>query len=238
MRGKLDGQAEDEAGGCSSTTLRQSTKTTATGIENLLRPLVRVSTGFRRRSGCSPPARAGHRRRRYRAGSRPAGDADRGGRVKFTSRVGSTQDPRRHQGRHFVVHKFRSMRTDAEAGTGAVWASQQDPRVTPIGRFLRRTRLDEIPQLWNVLAGEMSLVGPRPERPEFVEQLTQQIPFYGERHVVKPASPAGLGVLHHGASVGSSRNVRPLLRQELHDRARSADRLQHGEDCPAAAGAA
>ena len=89
-------------------------------------------------------------------------------------------------GRHFVVHKFRSMRVDAEAGTGAVWASKIDSRVTPIGRFLRKTRLDEMPQLWNVLVGEMSLVGPRPERPEFVASLTKQIPFYGERHVVKP----------------------------------------------------
>src|SRR5204862_4762878 len=85
-----------------------------------------------------------------------------------------------------MAHKFRSMRVDAEAKTGPVWAQSRDPRVTPVGRFLRSTRLDELPQLWNVLVGEMSLVGPRPERPEFVEQLTREIPFYGQRHVVRP----------------------------------------------------
>jgi sugar transferase (PEP-CTERM system associated) len=89
-------------------------------------------------------------------------------------------------GHVFTVHKFRSMRLDAEAGTGAVWATSNDERVTRVGRFLRRTRLDELPQLWNVLIGEMSLVGPRPERPEFVDALTRQIPFYGERHTIKP----------------------------------------------------
>jgi len=90
-------------------------------------------------------------------------------------------------GRIFTVHKFRSMRTDAEVGTGPVWARPDgDPRVTPIGSFLRRSRLDELPQLWNVLIGEMSFVGPRPERPEFVEELTRDIPFYGQRHVVRP----------------------------------------------------
>jgi lipopolysaccharide/colanic/teichoic acid biosynthesis glycosyltransferase len=79
------------------------------------------------------------------------------------------------------------MREDAEAGTGPVWARPQgDPRVTPVGSFLRRTRLDELPQLWNVLIGEMSFVGPRPERPSFVEELTRDIRFYGQRHVVRP----------------------------------------------------
>ena len=82
-------------------------------------------------------------------------------------------------GREFTVHKFRSMRQDAEAGTGAVWATPGDARVTSVGTFIRRTRLDEIPQLWNVLVGDMSMVGPRPERPEFVGGLTEQIPFYG-----------------------------------------------------------
>jgi sugar transferase (PEP-CTERM system associated) len=86
----------------------------------------------------------------------------------------------------FTIFKFRSMRQDAEAATGAVWAVKNDNRVTPIGRFIRATRLDELPQLWNVLRGDMSFVGPRPERPEFVTELTAQIPFYGQRHVVKP----------------------------------------------------
>jgi sugar transferase (PEP-CTERM system associated) len=90
-------------------------------------------------------------------------------------------------GRIFTVHKFRSMRNDAEAGTGPVWASKSgDPRVTGIGYFLRRSRIDELPQLWNVLKGDMSFVGPRPERPEFVQDLTREIPFYGQRHVVRP----------------------------------------------------
>ena len=89
-------------------------------------------------------------------------------------------------GKLFRVLKFRSMRTDAEAGTGAVWAAKDDPRVTPIGKYLRRLRLDELPQLFNVLRGEMSIVGPRPERPEFVRTLTEQIPYYRQRHSVRP----------------------------------------------------
>jgi len=91
-----------------------------------------------------------------------------------------------HRGRVYMVHKFRSMRMNAEAQSGPVWAKTNDPRVTPIGGFLRKSRLDELPQLWNVLVGEMSFVGPRPERPEFVEELTKEIPFYGQRHVVRP----------------------------------------------------
>jgi lipopolysaccharide/colanic/teichoic acid biosynthesis glycosyltransferase len=81
----------------------------------------------------------------------------------------------------FDMLKFRSMRVDAEAKTGAVLAQDNDPRVTRVGRFLRKTRLDELPQLWNVLKGEMSLVGPRPERPELLENLTLAIPFFEER---------------------------------------------------------
>jgi sugar transferase (PEP-CTERM system associated) len=95
------------------------------------------------------------------------------------TRVGQSNRP-------FTLYKFRSMRADAEAATGPVWSRPDDPRVTRLGQFLRMSRLDELPQLWNVLVGEMSLVGPRPERPEFVEQLTREIPFYGQRHVVRP----------------------------------------------------
>ncbi len=86
----------------------------------------------------------------------------------------------------FYCHKFRTMRADAEADTGPTWATDEDPRITPVGRFLRMTRLDEIPQLWNVLKGDMSLVGPRPERPEFIEWLKHEIPFYNLRHTVRP----------------------------------------------------
>jgi len=86
----------------------------------------------------------------------------------------------------FYVYKFRTMRPDAEAKTGAVWAGADDPRITRIGKFLRASRLDEIPQLWCVLRGDMAFVGPRPERPEFVEWLTRQIPYYRVRHVIRP----------------------------------------------------
>jgi exopolysaccharide biosynthesis polyprenyl glycosylphosphotransferase len=89
-------------------------------------------------------------------------------------------------GRVFTMYKFRTMRQDAEAETGPVWARENDPRYTPLGRWLRKTRLDEAPQFWNVLKGDMSLVGPRPERPYFVEKLAREIPLYRRRHRVKP----------------------------------------------------
>jgi sugar transferase (PEP-CTERM system associated) len=86
----------------------------------------------------------------------------------------------------YNCYKFRSMRDDAEADTGPTWATDEDPRITSVGRFLRITRMDEIPQLWNVLKGDMSLVGPRPERPEFVNTLNKEIPYYYLRHTIRP----------------------------------------------------
>jgi sugar transferase (PEP-CTERM system associated) len=89
-------------------------------------------------------------------------------------------------GKVFNVYKFRSMYVDAEARTGAVWAKKNDPRITPLGRWLRALRIDELPQFWNVVMSDMALVGPRPERPEFVQTLAQQIPYYRQRLAVKP----------------------------------------------------
>jgi sugar transferase (PEP-CTERM system associated) len=104
-------------------------------------------------------------------------------------------------GRPFRLHKFRSMKTTAEA-RGCAWAALDDPRVTRVGRYLRRARLDELPQLWNILIADMSIVGPRPERPEFVDQLTGDIPFYNERHLVKPGLTGWAQINYpYGASV-------------------------------------
>jgi lipopolysaccharide/colanic/teichoic acid biosynthesis glycosyltransferase len=89
-------------------------------------------------------------------------------------------------GRRFHILKIRTMVSDAEAGTGPVWSIGADPRVTPLGRFLRRSHLDELPQLWNVLCGDMSIVGPRPERPIFTQQLSNDIPDYVQRLAIRP----------------------------------------------------
>jgi lipopolysaccharide/colanic/teichoic acid biosynthesis glycosyltransferase len=96
--------------------------------------------------------------------------------------------------RYFEVTKFRSMRTDAEVGGKAVWASENDPGITRVGGILRRSRIDELPQLFNVIKGDMSFVGPRPERPEFVGDLEQKI-HYSHRHASNPDSRAGRIVL-------------------------------------------
>jgi len=99
-------------------------------------------------------------------------------------------------GKVFRVRKIRTMRVDAERN-GAVWASKNDPRITRVGKILRKTHVDEFPQFWNILRGEMSAVGPRPERPEFVAQLEKQIPFYRLRHAVKPGM-AGWALVNAG----------------------------------------
>ncbi len=115
-------------------------------------------------------------------------------------RVGQDEKP-------FHIVKLRTMGVDAEAKSGAVWSQgSADPRVTRVGRFLRRTRIDELPQFWNVLTGDMSMVGPRPERPHFVEQLKEQIPYYAMRSAVKPGVTGWAQVMYrYGASVDDSR---------------------------------
>ncbi|MEO8735926.1 MAG: TIGR03013 family XrtA/PEP-CTERM system glycosyltransferase, partial [Edaphobacter sp.] len=108
-------------------------------------------------------------------------------------------------GRNFTVYKFRTMRQDAEA-SGAKWATKDDPRVTRIGMFMRKTRLDEVPQLWNVLRGDMGFVGPRPERPEFVPWLSEQIPYFDLRHMIRPGLTGWAQVrFGYGATLAESR---------------------------------
>jgi sugar transferase (PEP-CTERM system associated) len=117
-------------------------------------------------------------------------------------------------GRTFMVYKFRSMLADAERGGTPIWARDKDDRVTRVGRIIRLTRLDEIPQLWNVLRGDMSFVGPRPERPFFVEQLAEAIPFYRQRHAVKPGVTGWAQVRYrYGASI---EDAREKLRYDLY----------------------
>ncbi len=114
----------------------------------------------------------------------------------------------------FRCYKFRTMRSDAEADSGPIWAEDNDPRITPVGRFLRRTRIDEIPQLLNVFKGDMSLVGPRPERPEFVAALNEQIPYYHLRHAVRPGITGWAQILYkYGSSV---EDAKEKLRYDLY----------------------
>lgn len=115
-------------------------------------------------------------------------------------RVGLFNEP-------FDILKLRSMRQDAEVAGQAVWALERDPRVTRIGRFIRKVRIDELPQCWSVLKGEMSFVGPRPERPQFVEELEQQLPYYAERHMVKPGITGWAQINYpYGASIEDARH--------------------------------
>ncbi len=110
-------------------------------------------------------------------------------------------------GQTFNILKLRSMRADAEVAGQAVWASENDPRITRIGRFIRKVRIDELPQAWSVLKGEMSFVGPRPERPQFVDDLQTKMPYYTERHMVKPGITGWAQINYpYGASIEDSRH--------------------------------
>jgi lipopolysaccharide/colanic/teichoic acid biosynthesis glycosyltransferase len=122
-------------------------------------------------------------------------------------------------GRVFWIMKLRTMRVNAEAA-GAVWAAEKDNRVTKAGNFLRRARIDELPQLVNILRGEMSFVGPRPERPMFVDELAAQIPLYHERHMVK-AGLTGWAQINYPYGASVEAELRPILCEELLDPVRS-----------------
>jgi exopolysaccharide biosynthesis polyprenyl glycosylphosphotransferase len=108
-------------------------------------------------------------------------------------------------GNNFTVYKFRTMRTDAEA-SGAKWAMKDDPRATKVGSFMRKVRLDEVPQLWNVLRGDMGFVGPRPERPEFVPELAEKIPYFELRHMIRPGLTGWAQVRYgYGSTIAQAR---------------------------------
>lgn len=136
--------------------------------------------------------------------------------IKLTSRGPALYRQRRtgREGVLFYCYKFRTMRAEAEADAGPSWAKDDDPRITRVGGFLRKSRLDEIPQLWNVLRGDMSMVGPRPERPEFVEELSREIPYYQLRHTIRPGISGWAQVSYkYGSSV---EDAKEKLRYDLY----------------------
>ena len=129
--------------------------------------------------------------------------------IKLESRGGAffKQERVGLYGQKFNIFKLRSMRADAEVAGKAVWASENDPRITKVGNFIRKVRIDELPQAWSVLIGEMSFVGPRPERPQFVDDLQTKMPFYAERHMVKPGITGWAQINYpYGASIEDSRH--------------------------------
>ncbi|WP_339824034.1 TIGR03013 family XrtA/PEP-CTERM system glycosyltransferase [uncultured Parasphingorhabdus sp.] len=129
--------------------------------------------------------------------------------IKLESRGGAffKQERVGLYGQKFSILKLRSMRADAEAGGKAIWASENDPRITRVGSFIRKVRIDELPQAWSVLKGEMSFVGPRPERPQFVDDLQTKMPFYTERHIVKPGITGWAQINYpYGASTEDARH--------------------------------
>lgn len=169
----------------------------------LLAPLMAVIAAAIRLDSSGPilyrQTRVGRSRRKGgRSAGGGAGDRDRGG---FEDALAT-----------FTLYKFRSMYADAEEGTGAVWAREEDERITAVGRWLRRLHLDEIPQLWNVLRGDMALVGPRPERPEFVRDLAEEVPQYTHRLLVRPGL-TGLAQV----SQESDRSVEDVSRKITYD---------------------
>jgi len=123
---------------------------------------------------------------------------DRGAVIYSQIRVGLYNEP-------FRIFKFRTMRVDAERD-GAQWAKQNDDRTTAIGRFMRKTRIDEVPQFWNILKGDMSFIGPRPERPNFVDMIEHDVPFYRYRHLIKPGLSGWAQINYpYGASIDDAR---------------------------------
>ncbi|MEW6357789.1 MAG: sugar transferase [Planctomycetota bacterium] len=131
--------------------------------------------------------------------------------VKLTSKgpIFFTQERVGLDGEGFTLIKFRTMRQDAEAEDGPQWARRDDPRITPIGKVLRKTRIDELPQILNVLKGDMSLIGPRPERPVFVEQFEREIPYYSERHAIRPGI-TGWAQVNQGYAAGTEETKEKL----------------------------